>query len=117
MTSLLQRDGGGRFALSGAVNQVVICNEFACAMQIYGRQLQVPDVTHFQIAFTQIAVQDHREMPFVTWGKTGYMFTMYVDSRGLQHKQQKPQTKYQRCAGLTQRLPTTQAAYLCCVSS
>ena len=49
MTSLLQRDGGGRFALSGAVNQVVICNEFACAMQIYGRQLQVPDVTHFQI--------------------------------------------------------------------
>ena len=29
------------------------------------------------IAFTQVAVQDSREMPFVTWGKTGYMLKEY----------------------------------------
>ena len=63
---------------------VIIRNEFI-AMHIYGKQVQVPDVTHYQMALTQVAVQDSREMPFVTWGKTAYMFTMRLDSRGQVH--------------------------------
>ena len=47
-----------------------------CGASRHGHQSLTPRSPP-HIAFTQVAVQDSREMPFVTWGKTGYMLKEY----------------------------------------
>ena len=50
-----------------------------CEASRHGHQSLTPRSPP-HIAFTQVAVQDSREMPFVTWGKTGYMLKEYQET-------------------------------------
>jgi len=70
----------------------IVFNELACAMLLYGNSILSSDVNHHIMNFTQSTLQDQRELPFVTWGACGYMFTLYVDADGRVHVRPVPLT-------------------------